>query len=102
MQVKILYSVPDEYKSVKGKTYETKYIYIGMSRYDPEKKTLTKFVEGANGISMHETPCEHATFARGYHTELVRVTVYSESPRIWKEEIAPHVAHFFQQVTQVA
>jgi hypothetical protein len=28
---------------------------------------------------------------------LVRIRVYSESPKVWSEELAPGEVHFFQQ-----
>jgi len=32
-----------------------------------------------------------------YSAEYVRITVYSDSPKIWSEELAPGEVHFFQQ-----
>jgi hypothetical protein len=32
-----------------------------------------------------------------YAAEHVRVIVYSDSPKIWAEELSPHETHFFQQ-----
>ena len=91
-------TVPEPYQRQKGLTYETRYIYTGFSRYDTEKKTLTRIVVQPDGRWVfQESPCEATTFSRGYHTECVRVTVYSESPRIWKEELSPHEVYFFQQ-----
>jgi hypothetical protein len=90
--------VPKEFQEQKGSTYETRYIYTGFSRYDTEKKTIGRFVEKPNGRLMYyELPCTDTVFSRAYHTELVRVTVYSEKPRIWKEEVSPHEVYFFQQ-----
>ena len=91
-------TVPPEFKKQKGSTYETTYIYTGFSRYDTHKKTLARITVQPNGAwTFQESPCDTTVFSRGYHTELVRVTVYSESPRVWKEEISPHEVYFFQQ-----
>ena len=89
---------PKEFQEQKGSTYETRYIYTGMGRYDTEKKTIGRLIETSNGrLYYHEFPCTDTVFSRAYHTELVRVTVYSEKPRIWKEEVSPHEVYFFQQ-----
>jgi hypothetical protein len=98
MEVQIRQGLPDKYKLAKGSTYETRYIYTGVSRYDAEKKTLTRIEERDGKMYMTMTPCEDSVFSRGYHTELVRVTVFSESPRIWKEELSPHEVYFYKQV----
>jgi hypothetical protein len=91
------------YKQQKGTTYETKYMYIGANRYDTEKKTITRITQGKNGtLLFHETACPVQVFSRSYSTELVRVTVYSDSPRIWKEELSPHEQYYFQQLKQPA
>lgn len=93
--------VPPAYQQQGGVTYETRYIYTGFSRYDTEKKISTRIVEQPNGRwILYETPCEDTVFSRGYYTELVRVTVYSQSPRIWKEELSPHDVYFFTQQDQ--
>lgn len=102
MDVQMMTALPAEYKSQKGKTYETKYIYTGLRRYDTQRKTLSHITQTKPGIlHIDETPCTNTVFSRAYHTELVRVTVYSESPRVWKEELSPHETYFFvQQLTQ--
>jgi hypothetical protein len=38
---------------------------------------------------------------RAYHTELARVTVYSKSPRIWKEEVDGGLVYFFRETQQL-
>ena len=102
MEVQLVSELPPEYKTQKGKTYETKYIYTGLRRYDTERKTLAHITGTPEGlIRIEETPCATEVFSRAYHTELVRVTVYSETPRVWKEELSPHEIYYFvQQLTQ--
>lgn len=91
-------AVPSEFQKQKGSTYETSFLYTGFSRYDTHKKTLTRITVQPDGVwVMLENPCETTVFSRGYHTELVRVTVYSVTPRIWKEELSPHEVYFFRE-----
>ena len=68
--------------------YETQMIYVGFKyRYDTQTKMLSSFEKHADGsITYSEQPCTSEVFSRGYHTENVRVVVYSDSPRIWSEE----------------
>lgn len=104
MEVRLL--TPEQssiYNQQKGTTYETKYMYIGANRYDTETKTITRITQSKQGnLLFHESPCPVQVFSRSYSTELVRVTVYSQSPRIWKEEISPHECYYFQQLKQPA
>lgn len=59
---------------------------------------MTRIVEQSDGRwILHETPCTDTVFPRVYHVELVSVTVYSQSPRIWKEELSPDEIYFFEQ-----
>lgn len=81
-------------------TYETRIMYIGFKyRYDIQKKTISSIEKHSDGsITFTEKPSESDVFARGYATENVRVTVYSESPRIWMEETSPYDCVVFRQV----
>ncbi len=89
MEVRLLDAVPPEWTSKKPiETYETRFLYIGFSRYDTTKQVLTKFIRQDDGtINMSEAPHKEAFFARCYHTEHARVTVYSLNPRVWTEEV---------------
>ena len=80
------------------RTYETRYIYTGFRRYDVETKKLSSIELIDGELEYTEEPYTGTIFSRGYYTELVRVTVYSESPRVWVEELAPDQRHIFQQV----
>lgn len=78
--------------------YETRLLYTGFSRYDVDRKVLSTITVTPEGKLMYtERPHEGRVFSRVYATEHVRVTVYSESPKIWAEEISPYEVHFFQQ-----
>lgn len=89
MEVQLLDTVPQEWISKKPiETYETRFLYIGFSRYDTTKQTLTKFVKQDDGtVLVTDASHKEAFFARCYHTEHARVTIYSLSPRVWTEEV---------------
>ena len=97
MEIQITREVPPEYKQKAGKTYETKYMYTGYSRYDTVRKTLAQIVEQDGRFLYTESPCTDTVFSRVYSVELVRVTIYSDSPKVWKEELAPGEVFFYQQ-----
>lgn len=103
MNVSLLTELPEEWKGKKPlRTYETRFLYIGFRRYDTEQKTISGFFRNTDGsVTYQETPTEEVVFSRVYHTEHVRVTVYSQSPRVWTEETSPYeVFTFVQQPIQ--
>jgi hypothetical protein len=104
MEVRMRSFVPGEFARSKPiKTYETRFLYTGFSRYDIQKKTVSNIFRRPDGRTFYtESPCEETAFSRAYAAELVRITVYSENPKVWKEETSPHETHFFQQVTTAA
>jgi len=78
--------------------YETRLLYTGFSRYDVDRKVLSTIQMTSEGKLLYsERPHEGRVFSRVYSAEFVRVTVYSDSPKIWSEELAPGEVHFFQQ-----
>jgi len=82
-------------------TYETRFLYLGFSRYNTEKKTLEQFDRRPEGhILFRSTPISLGVVSRCYHTEHARVTVYSTSPRVWSETLSPGETHFFIQTAQ--
>ena len=84
-----------------GQTYETLYIYTGYGKYDTERKVLMTMERLPNGnLRMKEAVYDPKVISRAFHSEMVRVTVYSENPRMWKEEISPVEIYFFKQVKQ--
>lgn len=93
--------VPREFQSKRPlHSSETRFIYTGVRRYNVETKTLSAFEVQGDTLIYTETPYTGTIFSRGYATELVRVIVYSESPKIWAEELSPDVVHFFTQNVQ--
>ena len=85
--------------------YETQIIYVGMKyRYDTHTKTLSSIEKLSDGTMTYtEMRSETDVFSRAYSTENVRVTVYTESPRVWTEETSPYdFFTFVQQPTQAA
>lgn len=78
--------------------YETRLLYTGFSRYDVDRKVLSTISVTPEGrLRYTERPHDGRVFSRVYAAEHVRVIVYSDSPKVWAEEIAPYETHFFQQ-----
>lgn len=68
--------------------YETQFLYVGISRYNTVKKTLSSIVRTADGKTLYnETPYDDGALARCYISEFATVTVYSQSPRVWVEDM---------------
>lgn len=79
--------------------YETRMLYTGFSRYDVDRKLLSTISVTPEGNLLYtERKHEGRVFSRVYAAEHVRVIVYSESPKVWAEELSPYETHFFQQV----
>jgi hypothetical protein len=98
MEVKLLRHLPPSWTAKKPiETYETTFLYIGFSRYDTAKQKLSNLVRTKDGIFYTETPASPSCLARCYTTEHVRVTVYSESPRVWIEDVGVSDRHVFVQ-----
>ena len=77
-------------------------MYLGFSRYDTTKQRLSNFFRDESGVTTYtERPYPEGCFSRCYATEHTLVTVYSESPRVWKEE-ADTLQFFVQQPQQTA
>lgn len=98
MEIRITPQVPPQLRPVK--TYETKYLYTGFSRYDTEAKRLSTITAMPDGKILYSERDYSGSFSRNYATELVRVTIYSETPKMWSEELAPGRVYFFQQLPQ--
>lgn len=96
MEIAIETTVPPTLKS--QKTYETTYIYIGFRRYDTTNRKLQTITRKDDKYYFEEMDYKASVFSRGYHTELARVTEYSQSPRIWKEEVNDCV-YLYRQIT---
>ena len=97
MKVTISSAIPTRWRSAKPiHSYDTHFLYIGVERYDMVAKTLSYFTSDGDYAYM---PCPQTTFSSGYATEPVRVTLYSESPRVWSEELSPQELFFFHELT---
>ena len=80
--------------------YETQIIATGMSRYDVHANLISSLRQEGSRLVYHEVPYTGTILSRGYATELVRVSVYSESPKVWAEELTPECVYFFMQADQ--
>jgi len=98
MEVRITQQVPLQLRPLR--TYETRYLYTGFSRYDTEAKLLSTLTSTEDGKILYSERDYSGSFSRSYSTELVRVTIYSEKPKMWSEELAPGQLYFFQQIPQ--
>jgi hypothetical protein len=100
MKLFITNKVPAPYSSQKGTTYETRYLYTGFGRYNEFEKTLEAIqVESDETFSFFSRPYVIEVLSRVYHTDPVTLTLYSASPRIWKETVGD-VTWFFQEIVQ--
>jgi len=100
MRITIQSSVPAAYAKQKGLTYETRYLYTGFGKYNEYEKTLEVIQTNQDGTySFFSRPHEADVFSRVYHVETVRITLYSASPRVWKEEVGDAV-FFLQEIVQ--
>ena len=98
MEVSLTSGVPLAWRGRRPlREYETRLLSTGLSRYDVETKTLSTLKLEEGRILYTERPYTGSVFSRVYATELVRIRVYSESPKVWSEELAPGEVHFFQQ-----
>jgi len=100
MKLFITNKVPAPYSSQKGTTYETRYLYTGFGRYNEFEKTLEVIqVESDESFSFFSRPHVVEVLSRVYHTEPVTLTLFSASPRIWKETVGD-VTWFFHEIVQ--
>jgi hypothetical protein len=103
MEVRMTSLPPSEWATKKPiETYETQFLYVGLSRYDTTKKTLSSIVRSPGKTIYTETAYD-GSLARCYITEFATITIYSKSPRVWKEDMGVRNQTFFvQQPTQTA
>lgn len=80
--------------------YEARFIYVGFKfRYNTHTKTVSSIEKLSDGsMSYFEAPSHTDVFARGYASEHVRVIVYSDSPKIWCEEVSPTEYFVFSEL----
>ena len=99
--MRLLNHVPPEVKRNRPlRVYETQMIATGLSRYDVYANTISSLRQEGDRLVYREVPYTGTILSRGYATELVRVSVYSESPRMWAEELSPDCVYFFVQQPQ--
>lgn len=81
--------------------YETRFIYVGCKyRYDTHTNTLSSIEKHPDGsITYTERPAESTVFSRGYSSEPMRVVVYSNSPKIWCEEMSVEDCFVFSETS---
>ena len=95
MKVSISTTCPSAWKTTKPiRSYDTNFLYIGVERYDVATKTLSSFTSDGE---YTQRPCTDTSFSSSYANEPVRITIYSEAPRMWSEELSPHDVFFFTQ-----
>lgn len=84
--------------------YDTRFLYVGFKyRYDTHTKMLSSIEKQADILIYSEIPTNVHVFSRGYSSENVRVIVYSDSPKVWCEELSSTDYFVFaQQPTQAA
>ena len=100
MKVQVTMSPPTNTKPLE--TYETTFVYTGLSRLDTKKKKIVQIQPGdENHLLIQEVPWEGTILSRSYHTENVRVTVYSTKPHAWSETLDPRTTYFFSEVPSV-
>lgn len=85
----MLSKLPSEWATKKPiEKYETQFLYVGLSRYDTVKKTISNITRAPDGKATYtEKPYGDKSLARCYVSEFATVTVYSHSPRIWVEDL---------------
>lgn len=97
-------SLPSKWATAKPlETYETQFLYVGLSRYNTTKKTLSSIVKTPTKTVYTETPYADAQLARCYVSEFATISVYCLSPRVWKEDMGVDgQTVFVQHPTHVA
>jgi hypothetical protein len=76
-----------------GTSYETKFLYTGLGRIDAEAQVYQAFQHGPPFL-LFERPFKGGVVSRVYTVEFATVTVYSKSPRCWKEETPTDTLYF--------
>ena len=75
--------------------YETQFLYVGLSRYDTTKKTLSSLFRPPEGMTIYTESPYDGSLARCYASEFVTVTIYSHSPRVWTETTEANIQTAF-------
>ena len=105
MEIHITSHTPSEWVGKKPlEKYETQFLYVGLSRYNTVKKTLSSILRTSDGTTLYTETGYTGSLARCYISEFATVTIYSLTPRVWKEDLGLTDQTFFvqkQQPTQV-
>ena len=88
MEIQMSKAVPNEWVNKKPvERYETQFFYVGVSRYDTAKKTLSNFNRTEDGKVVYTETPYNGNLARCYVSEYATVSVYSSNPRVWTEDL---------------
>lgn len=80
-------------------TYDTTFVYTGLSRIDSAKREVSQIRILENGRWHMETSAwEGSALSRSYATERVTVQIYSTTPWIWSERTSPHKIDYFREI----
>lgn len=98
MEVSLLPKIPSEYATRRPlREYETQMIATGLSRYNVQTNTVSSLRLENGRLLYTEVPYTGTVLSRAYTTELVRMVVYSDSPKVWAEVLSPECVYFFAQ-----
>lgn len=98
MEIILLPKIPSEYASRRPlREYETQMIATGLSRYNVQTNTVSSLRLENGRLLYTEAPYAGTVLSRAYTTELVRMVVYSDSPKVWAEVLSPDCVYFFAQ-----
>ena len=99
MEVQLVSGVPLAWLTCTPiRTYETTYLYTGLSRIDTYLKKIQTLESLPNGnIKFTERDFADGVVPRVYSVEHVRVTDFAHVPRVWKEEVSPTEVYFYCQ-----
>jgi hypothetical protein len=90
---------PPAWANGNGTSYETKFLYTGSGRIDAEAQVYQAFQHGPPFL-LFERPFKGGVVSRVYTVEFATVTIYSKSPRLWKEE-TPSATTYFTELRKL-
>ena len=99
MEVQLVVGIPLAWMTCTPiRTYETTYLYTGLSRIDTYTQKIQTLEGLPNGnVRFTERDFLDGVVPRVYSTEHVRVTEFANVPRVWKEEISLGEVYFYSQ-----
>ena len=88
MEIQMSNSLPAEWANRKPvERYETQFLYVGLSRYDTTKCTLSNFNRTQDGKVVYNESPYKGNLGRCYVSEFATVSVYSLNPKVWTEDL---------------